>query len=95
MLPFLYMQKMIIFAHYFNRKQLNFNDMKKLIFIALAIFIAFETSAQLKIGIKGGWDFENFDIGGSIGEQLKTDKSTSWNLGAAVQVKLSGNLYLP
>jgi hypothetical protein len=68
--------------------------MKKLVFIALAIFIALETSAQLKVGIKGGWDFENFDISGSIGNQLKKDKSISWNLGAVAQVKLSGNLYL-
>jgi hypothetical protein len=68
--------------------------MKKIIFIAIAAFISLETSAQFKLGIKGGWDFENFDISGSIGNQLKKDKSQSWNLGAVAQVLLTGDLYL-
>lgn len=57
-------------------------------------FISFETSAQFKLGIKGGWDFENFDISGNVGNQLKKDKSTSWNLGAVAQIHLTDNLHL-
>jgi hypothetical protein len=68
--------------------------MKKIIFLSLILFVSLETKAQLKLGIKGGWDFENFDISGSVGKQLKKDKSTSWNLGAVAQMHLSGDLYL-
>lgn len=60
----------------------------------MAAFISLETSAQFKLGIKGGWDFDNFDISGSVGNQLKKDKSKSWNLGAVAQVSLTGDLYL-
>ncbi|MDR2293527.1 MAG: porin family protein [Prevotellaceae bacterium] len=68
--------------------------MKKIIFITLIAFVSFETSAQFKLGIKGGWDFENFNISGNVGNQLKKDKSTSWNLGAVAQFPLTGNLHL-
>ncbi|MDR1554341.1 MAG: PorT family protein [Prevotellaceae bacterium] len=68
--------------------------MKKIIFITLIVFVSLETKAQFKLGIKGGWDFENFDIGGSFERQLRKDKSVSWNLGAVGQVHLAGNLYL-
>jgi opacity protein-like surface antigen len=68
--------------------------MKKIIFIALIALVSLETQAQFKLGIKGGWDFENFDISGSIGNQLKKDKSVSWNLGAVAQIHLTGNLHL-
>ncbi|MDR2126895.1 MAG: PorT family protein [Prevotellaceae bacterium] len=68
--------------------------MKKLIFITLVAFVSMETSAQFKLGIKGGWDFDNFDISGSIGSQLKKDKSQSWNLGAVAQIHLTGDLHL-
>jgi hypothetical protein len=70
--------------------------MKKIIIIALALFVAHEASAQskFKFGVKGGWDFENFDIGGSVGEQLKKENSTSWNLGAVAQIGLGGSFYI-
>ncbi|MDR1984354.1 MAG: PorT family protein [Prevotellaceae bacterium] len=68
--------------------------MKKIIFITFVLFVSLEASAQFKLGVKGGWDFENFDIKGSIGSQLETKKSTAWNLGAVAQLHLSGNLYL-
>ncbi|MDR1197455.1 MAG: porin family protein [Prevotellaceae bacterium] len=68
--------------------------MKKFIFLLLILAVSLEAKAQFKLGIKGGWDFENFDIGGSMGSQLKKDKSTSWNLGAVAQMHLAGNLYL-
>ncbi|MDR3286732.1 MAG: PorT family protein [Prevotellaceae bacterium] len=68
--------------------------MKKLFFAALILFVSIEASAQLKLGLKGGWDFLNFDIRESFEGQLKTDNSIAWNLGVVAQVKLSGNLYL-
>ncbi|MDR3227637.1 MAG: PorT family protein [Prevotellaceae bacterium] len=68
--------------------------MKKLFFATLILFVSIEASAQLKLGIKGGWDFLNFDISESFKGQLKTDKSVAWNLGVVAQVKLSGSLYL-
>jgi opacity protein-like surface antigen len=73
---------------------IKFRIMKKIIFILLILAVSLETKAQFKLGIKGGWDFQNFDIGGSVGSQLKKDKSTSWNLGLAAQMHLAGNLYL-
>jgi len=70
--------------------------LKKIIIIALALFVAHEASAQskFKFGVKGGWDFENFDIGGSVGEQLKKENSTSWNLGIMAQIGLGGSFYV-
>ncbi|MDR0420310.1 MAG: PorT family protein [Prevotellaceae bacterium] len=69
--------------------------MKKILFITLILVASLEASAQqFRFGIKGGWDFENFDIGGKIGNQLKNDKSTAWNVGAVGQVHLVGSLYL-
>ena len=68
---------------------------KRLIFtVILAVFVSVGANAQLKFGIKGGWNFENFDISSNIAEQLKKDNFTSWDLGVVAQVPLSGALHL-
>ncbi|MDR1984769.1 MAG: PorT family protein [Prevotellaceae bacterium] len=68
--------------------------MKKIIIIAITLFIALESDAQFKIGVKGGWTFENFNISGSVGKQLKKGNSVSWDLGIVTQANLAGGLYL-
>ena len=69
--------------------------MKKIIFTAiLAVFVSVGANAQFKFGVKGGWNFENFDISSNIAEQLKKDNFTSWDLGVVAQFPLSGTLYV-
>ena len=69
--------------------------MKKVIFTAmLAVFVSMGAKAQLKFGVKTGWNFENFDIRDNIPGQLKKDNFTSWDLGVVAQLPLSGGLHL-
>lgn len=57
------------------------------------MLVSMEASAQLKIGIKGGWNFDNLDISNSF-EKLKKENVTSWDLGVVAQIPLTGALYL-
>ena len=70
--------------------------MKKIVFtlIAAMAFVSMEANAQFKFGIKGGLNFENFDISGSIGNALKKENVASWDLGIVAQFPLVGSFHL-
>jgi hypothetical protein len=68
--------------------------MKRTIFTVVAtLFILTGANAQMRLGVKGGWNFENFDIRDDIGGQLKKDNATSWDLGLVAQLPLSGRTW--
>jgi hypothetical protein len=71
------------------------SKMKRIILtLATVAFISAGVNAQVKFGIKAGWNFQDFDISNNVGEQLKKDNVVSWDLGVVAQLHLSGAFYL-
>jgi hypothetical protein len=69
--------------------------MKKIIFTAMvAMFVSVGANAQFKLGVKGSYGFENFDISTNPSSQLTKNNSTSWDLGILAQISLGGTFYL-
>ena len=69
--------------------------MKKIILtLAVVAFISAGLNAQVKFGVKAGWNLENFDINNNVGTQLQKENVVSWDLGVVAQLHLSGDLYL-
>ena len=61
--------------------------MKKVYLIALALIIggAFSAQAQLKLGVKGGFNFPSLNAQGGA---IDLDSKTGWHGGAMVEIKL-------
>jgi hypothetical protein len=69
--------------------------MKKIIFtVMVAMFVSVGANAQFKLGVKGSYGFENFDISSTLATQLTKENSTSWDLGIVAQLRLGGIFYL-
>lgn len=62
--------------------------------ISLAVLIAAcsisQIIAQVHFGLKGGVNFENFEIKNDIDGGLTLENSTGWQIGALLQVKIPG-----
>ena len=69
--------------------------MKKIIFtVMLVAFVSSGANAQFRFGVKGGVNFEDFDINSKITSQLKKDNFSSWDLGIVAQFPLISAFHL-
>ena len=66
--------------------------MKRIILAIVMTACISQISAQVRFGLKGGVNFENFNLKNEAnsGAGLAIDNSTGWQAGALLQVKIPG-----
>jgi hypothetical protein len=66
--------------------------MKKIILavVVMTVFCINQINAQVHFGLKGGINFENFELKNANASTLNLKNSTGWQAGALLQVKIPG-----
>jgi len=64
--------------------------MKRIVLVMVVAFSLSQVNAQVKFGVKGGVNFENFDVKEAKTRNYVLDNSIGWQAGALLQIKIPG-----